>query len=358
MNGGVKSLPLLVLMNIQIWPVCCTGNHEKINNYMYSHDQSKNNSLILIISFLCFIIDMLLIIAGIESNPGPSDFDSVSSSSISTDFDDISSVFENGVSFVHLNVQSILPKINQIMAEYSFYDILSFTESWLNHSISDDDVTIPTFNIFRNDRADRIGGGVVVFVKDNINCKPRPDLQFGNVESIWLEINLKNKIYLYGTFYIPPNSSQHIWECFSQSLEMALNTNKDIIVTGDFNINQNLQNPNDKIKNLLTQYSLQQLITENTYYTENSASLLDLIIVSNPHSVIYSEVGCPLLDQVRYHLPIKGLISHPKETEQSFKRKIYLYDKGDYSAFRQQLAEVDWDILFENENNIDEITSK
>jgi hypothetical protein len=46
-----------------------------------------------------------------------------------------------------------------------------------------------------------MGGGVVVFVKDHINCKHRPDLQIGDLECIWLEIKIKNKKYLYGTFF-------------------------------------------------------------------------------------------------------------------------------------------------------------
>jgi hypothetical protein len=37
------------------------------------------------------------------------------------------------------------------------------------------------------------GGVVVVFVKDHINCKHRPDLQIGNLECIWFEIKIKNK---------------------------------------------------------------------------------------------------------------------------------------------------------------------
>jgi hypothetical protein len=36
-----------------------------------------------------------------------------------------------------------------------------------------------------------MGGGVVDFVKDHINCKHRPDLQIGNLECIWLEIKIK-----------------------------------------------------------------------------------------------------------------------------------------------------------------------
>jgi hypothetical protein len=40
-----------------------------------------------------------------------------------------------------------------------------------------------------------------------------------------------------------------------------------------------------------------------TFVTEHSSSLLDLVLVNNPHSILYSEVGPPLLDQTRYHMP-------------------------------------------------------
>jgi hypothetical protein len=38
-----------------------------------------------------------------------------------------------------------------------------------------------------------LGGGVVVFVKDEINCVTRLDLHVGSVECIWLEIKINNK---------------------------------------------------------------------------------------------------------------------------------------------------------------------
>jgi hypothetical protein len=50
--------------------------------------------------------------------------------------------------------------------------------------------------------------------------------------SFWLEIKINNKKYLYGTFYIPPNSGQQIWEELEQSIDLALNSNHDIIITG------------------------------------------------------------------------------------------------------------------------------
>jgi hypothetical protein len=43
---------------------------------------------------------------------------------------------DNNVSFLHLNVQSLKPKLDLISEEYGDFDIhvLSFTETWIKHS--------------------------------------------------------------------------------------------------------------------------------------------------------------------------------------------------------------------------------
>jgi hypothetical protein len=154
----------------------------------------------------------------------------------------------NSVSCLHLNIKSIVPKLDFIVAEYSCHDILSFTESWLKPDISTDSLKLPGYKPpFRISRVDRLGGSVVVFVKDEINCATRLELQVGSVECIWLEIKINNKKYLYGTIYIPPYSGQQIWEELVESIDLALNSNHDSI------------------------------ITEPTYVTERSSSLLDLV---------------------------------------------------------------------------------
>jgi hypothetical protein len=77
----------------------------------------------------------------------------------------------------------------------------------------------------------------------------------GNVECIWLELRFKTKKYLYGTFYIPPNSNAQVWEDIEQSIDLALTCNIDIIVTGDFNVNMLRSTSNDKISNLKNQFT-------------------------------------------------------------------------------------------------------
>jgi hypothetical protein len=83
-------------------------------------------------------------------------------------------------------------------------------------------VEIFGFNQLSVNDNNRLGGGVVVVVKDEINCVTRLDLQVGSVECIWLEIKINNKKYLYGTFYIPPNSGQQIWEELEQFIDLVI----------------------------------------------------------------------------------------------------------------------------------------
>ena len=77
-----------------------------------------------------------------------------------------------------------------------------------------------------------------------------------------------------------------------------------------------------------------------------------MVLVNNPHCIIHSEVGPPLLNQIRYHLPTIGILNHVCKPQLLYKRKIFLYDKGDYNSFKQQLSAIEWDALLDN-NDID-----
>jgi hypothetical protein len=46
------------------------------------------------------------------------------------------------------------------------------------------------FSPFRRDRSNKVGGGVIVYVKNTVNCIIRSDLHVGSLECIWLEIKL------------------------------------------------------------------------------------------------------------------------------------------------------------------------
>ena len=101
-----------------------------------------------------------------------------------------------------------------------------------------------------------------------------------------------------------------------------------------------------KMKHIASRYSLKQLIDEPTNFTENSSSLIDLILTNDINFVPYSIVGPPLLEQTRYHCPVIGFINAPKLMSRTTKRKIWLYNQGDFDEYRRRLSVVDWNSFF------------
>ena len=78
-----------------------------------------------------------------------------------------------------------------------------------------------------------------------------------------------------------------------------------------------------KINAVCTQFSLFQTVDEATHFTENSSSLIDLLLVSNKYNLLLSGVGDPFLNQdVRYHCPVYGIFKFTEQKCKSFKRHI------------------------------------
>ena len=223
------------------------------------------------------------------------------------------------------------------------YDIAVFTESWLKPNITDDLISLQNFlPPFRTDRNDRRGGGVVIYARDTLSCKRRKDIEINGLETVWLETAIKSKKVLIGDIYRPPNSSFEYFNLTLESIDRAYNTNvQDIIITGDFNYNM-FPDSNNKMKDLLQHFSLRQLIDEATHFTEQSTSLIDLIIVRNTNNILSWGVADPFIpDLTRYHCPVFFFLKFIRPKARTYKRKIWNYQRADFVKYRQLLSEHD-----------------
>ena len=136
----------------------------------------------------------------VHPNPGPN---SVNTEHESSSFSSTTSqdILTNHLSIFHLNVQSLLPKIDLIRAESELYDIAVFSETWLKPNISDTEIALLNFlPLFRADRLDRPGGGVAIYARDTLLCKRRKDLEINGLELVWVEVSIKSKKVLVGGF--------------------------------------------------------------------------------------------------------------------------------------------------------------
>lgn len=85
-------------------------------------------------------------------------------------------------------------------------DIVCVCETWLNSRTDNNVLTIDGYDLIRNDRIGRLGGGVLMYVKHGLNHKIL-DLSenISSTEYILCEMKLHNKKMLFGVFYNPPN---------------------------------------------------------------------------------------------------------------------------------------------------------
>ncbi len=286
---------------------------------------------------------LLLLASDIHPNPGPS---SVSDSSL----DSTSSYFHiinSGLSVMHLNLQSINNKLDILEIEMQPYDVVVFTETWLSKETKTDTILIPNFQPpFRCDRIGRVGGGVAIYVKDTLYAKERSDLSIINLEAIWIELHTNQRKLLIGGIYRPPDSNNNHWTLLQESIDRAFNQVCDnILVTGDFNINVHNSTSN-KISRLISSYNAEQLISTPTHYTEHSSSLIDLMFVKHTNQVITSFVADPFIpDLIRFHCPIVTVMKFNKPKTSTYKRRIWLYDRGDFDNYRNIINTTNWDNL-------------
>ena len=78
--------------------------------------------------------------------------------------------FSKGTTLIHLNIRSLLPKLDEL----KFYlknnkiQVLSLNETWLNSTVDNNEVEIPGFVLFRRDRPTDSHGGVALYVRTHL----------------------------------------------------------------------------------------------------------------------------------------------------------------------------------------------
>ena len=213
--------------------------------------------------------------------------------------DPYQALWSKGLSFVHVNARSILLKNDELhtLAASTKVAAIGVTETWLDTSVSDSEITIPGYLITRQD-CNREGGGVWRYIHCDITFNPKQDIGAGP-ESVWVELFMsKSKPILLGMCYRPPKRMDFNNKLEQQCLGCSDFSGSECILLGDFNtdytcINSlNRSHLHESLIHFQCLFNLTQLIAEPTRITPKTASLLDLILVSDPNKFS----GCGVID--------------------------------------------------------------
>ena len=187
---------------------------------------------------------------------------------------------QHGLRIVHWNKgpSHLVNKIDELKAIVQKYHphILGLSEANIFRHHDPDKVQIPDYTIhlcptISNPQLEV--SRVVVYTHSSLVVKMRPDLMDDKISSIWMEIGLpgRSKILVCNTYrewqYLGQNdnSSRSIasqlarWELFIKQWEQAIREDKEVIVTGDMNIDS-LKWCRDDLPTTDSTYKLKPLI--------------------------------------------------------------------------------------------------
>ena len=94
---------------------------------------------------------------------------------------------------MYFNARSIVNKLDelQLYIDKETADIIGI-ETWLNEEISDVEFNINDYTIFRHDRLNKTGDGVILLIKKDIKVNIRDDLLKKVEESVWCDVIAKS----------------------------------------------------------------------------------------------------------------------------------------------------------------------
>ena len=85
----------------------------------------------------------------------------------------------NQAIFCHLNIQSLINKMDElcsVLTVASWPVVFGISETWLDHSISNGEVSIPPYVLHQRDRGSR-GGGILAYSTASLRSQRREDLE-------------------------------------------------------------------------------------------------------------------------------------------------------------------------------------
>ncbi|MCG8095193.1 MAG: hypothetical protein JAZ17_16505 [Candidatus Thiodiazotropha endolucinida] len=232
------------------------------------------------------------------------------------------------------------------MDNFTDFDILCFTETHLDHNISNDALFLSDIfdEPYRKDRSNH-GGGVMVYLNSNLIHSRRADLEVYCEESIWVEVKVNHVNYLLGVFYSPRTADFDFFHSLNLNLEEALDISKNLIILGD--LNEDLLNSNfHNLKDLITINSLQNIIHEST----RQQAILDPILI--PDDMPYLDSGVlETPNVISDHNATFVRISFHYSCQATFKRLVWLYRNADFQQLKALISNYDWSVLAEGSVN-------
>ena len=141
---------------------------------------------------------------------------------------------EQGLKCFHLNVCSLYRNFEELKKIILDIDLscISINETRLCSSITDSEVEIPGYTVFRKDRS-RNAGGVAVYIKNDLS--PSHIEINSPTECMYVKLSCDHRNIVFGSVYRPPSANAEYYEHIFHDIDYVFSLNMELIIAGDFN---------------------------------------------------------------------------------------------------------------------------
>ena len=263
-------------------------------------------------------------------------------------FTSVFSPSNSDFSMLHLNIRSAnknFESLRLLLESLSFNcSVIGLSETWFSNHSDPSLFTLPNYNLITNNRQDKAGGGVCLYISNQLEFIHRDELKYmnSNIETIFAEIIIPGaKNIIIGTIYRPPRSNQNDFiNCIHEILVNPILNNKHCFLMGDFNINLLNIHSNGAIQSFfdtLSTESFLPLITKPTRIRDTSATLIDNIftnVLPHPNSAI-------IISDISDHFPIFSCF-HLQRPLPPIHRQTRRFTPDNIASLRSSLRQTDW----------------
>ena len=269
------------------------------------------------------------------------------------DLKEMSKISSKNFNLLNVNIRSLYKKFESLkdfLQESNMnFNIIGLVETWLKDR-PHEYFEMEGYNLELTNRQNKGGGGVCLYIDENIAYSLRNDLhQIKHpeyTESLFIEIERnKSKNIVVGIVYRPPDQDMNEFNKFTDSLlsKITKNENKLVYIMGDFNINllnEDIHVQTADFINTISSYSMCPSITRPTGITTKSATLIDNIF-TNSHTKQTSGI---ILYDLSDHLPIfiSTNFKIHKDIQENDDTEIRDMNDNNIQLFKQKLGEVNW----------------
>ncbi|GAB0207584.1 hypothetical protein GRJ2_003224100 [Grus japonensis] len=228
------------------------------------------------------------------------------------------------------------------------YDLIGITETWWDSSY-DWSVGMEGYRLFRKDRQGRQGGGIALYVNDQLECM---ELHLGMeeepTERLWVRIKGRAGAgdIIVGVCYRPPDQGDRADEAFYRQIGAA-SCSQALVLMGDFNHPDICWRDNAaeckqsrKFLECADDNFLLQMIEEPT----RRGVMLDLVLTNKEGLVgdikLKGSLGCSDHEMVEFRILRAARRARSKLTTLDFRR-------ADSGLFRDLLGRIPWDKALE-----------